>query len=75
MTRGYRFNMRMSPEVEERLSLLKERAGRSASDVIHTLIMSTPPEAVTSGIPAPTQLTGGSLAETEVLRERDSSVA
>jgi len=56
MSRSERFEFRVDPEEGRRLRLLAERADRTPSDLLRTLVRQLDPEQVTTGIPAPTLL-------------------
>lgn len=74
MVDGSLFQVRLAGEDRRRLRALAERAGRTESDVVRTLLRSVNLDAVNTGIPSPTLRTGGSLAG-ESLPSREPSAA
>ncbi len=53
MSRSERFEFRVDPEEGRRLRLLAERADRTPSDLLRTLVRQLDVTSVSSGIPLP----------------------
>ena len=69
-------NIRLTTEDETFLQRVREKSGRSASDVLRLALHAIDLDKVNTGVTLlPTQIAGGSRTELEGSRERETSAA
>jgi len=68
MTYTERIEVRLTERETANLARLRERSGRTASDLIRTLLRQLDPEELTTGLPSPTRLRAAAF-------ERDKQAA